>query len=149
MKTYGAKIWCAFPGCHAEPWPDDPTTTRESFDLLCIDGEWRCEKHRLPKEKHASRIVAASPLAALSEFERLLETGARLEAVLTSRDGKDAFDAYRRELKRGFASLKKAIAPPEPPDGEAKPARQKPISKGKLSEQQGDWLYEKETAETS
>ena len=34
---------------YAEPFPDDPATTRETFDLLKIDGAWFCERHRPPK----------------------------------------------------------------------------------------------------
>jgi hypothetical protein len=46
-KVYGARIYCRV--CHAEPWPDDPATTRETFDLLRVDGDWLCEEHRTPK----------------------------------------------------------------------------------------------------
>ena len=33
-KSYGAQIFCCV--CHAEPFPDDPATTRETFDLLRV-----------------------------------------------------------------------------------------------------------------
>jgi hypothetical protein len=147
MKTYGANIRCSV--CDSEPWPSDPAV-RETFDLLRIGGSWFCELHRPPKEKQAPRLVPTSPLEAVTEFERLFSVqGARLKGALRGRDDDNsrvAFEAYR-ELERGLASLKTAVAPPEPPGGEAKPARQKPISKGKRSEQQGDWLGEKEPAE--
>lgn len=46
-KSYGAQIFCSV--CHAEPFPDNPATTRETFDLLRIGGDWFCERHRPPK----------------------------------------------------------------------------------------------------
>jgi hypothetical protein len=150
MKTYGAFILCKT--CGAQPHPDDPMTTRETFDLRKVDDSWFCELHRPPKEKRAPRIAAGSPLEALTEFERLFSTqGARLGKALRSRNddgGETALEAYRSAIERGFASLKKAIVPPEPPGGEAKPAHPKPVSRGKRSEQQGDWLDEKEPTET-
>ena len=45
-KSYGVGIYCA--ACHAEPFPDPGSGYRETFDLLCIDGEWLCEQHRKP-----------------------------------------------------------------------------------------------------
>jgi hypothetical protein len=157
-KIYGAFIKCVV--CGSEPFADDPA--KESFDLVRFGpngapaaspapGSWFCERHTPPR-RDIPRAAGVTPTEALTEFERLFSVqGARLKAALGSRDDDDsqvAFETYR-ELERGLASLRTAIAPPEPPGGEAKPARQKPISKGRLSEQQGDWLDEKETAETS
>jgi hypothetical protein len=45
-KSYGAQIFCRV--CHAEPFPDDPATTRET--LPRVGGDWFCERHRQPKE---------------------------------------------------------------------------------------------------
>jgi hypothetical protein len=44
MKVFGAGIKCSV--CDAQPFPDDPTRTRESFDLLKVDGVWLCEQCR-------------------------------------------------------------------------------------------------------
>jgi hypothetical protein len=157
-KTWGAGIRCTV--CAASPWPDDPAT-RESFDLRRYGpngapaaspapGSWFCERH-VPPRRDIPRAAGVTPFEALAEFERLFSAqGARLKAALRGHDDDDsqvAFEAYR-ELERGLASLKTAVALPEPPGGEGKATRQKPISKGKPSEQQGDWLDKKEVAET-
>jgi hypothetical protein len=58
-KVYGAGIKCV--ACGAEPYPDDPATTRETFTLLRLDsngrpadspqpGEWFCEQHLIAKQ---------------------------------------------------------------------------------------------------
>jgi hypothetical protein len=57
-KVYGAGIKCSV--CGAEPWPDDPAKTRESFDLLKIDGVWLCERCRPPEEKRVAAAEAAA-----------------------------------------------------------------------------------------
>jgi hypothetical protein len=92
MKTYGAEIYCRAPGCHAEPYPDDPATTRETFDLVRVGEEWRCELHRSP-QRRASRAVAATPRQAL----------ARLEETLAGVDNDDVARALN-EVKRAIAA---------------------------------------------
>ena len=62
-KVYGASIFCSV--CHAEPFPDDPATTRETFDLLRVDGAWFCERHRPPKTAPKDS-AAAPPVEAVS-----------------------------------------------------------------------------------
>lgn len=147
MKTFGANIRCS---CGAQPYPDNPTTTRESFDLVKIGNEWYCERCRPAEQKRAPRIVAATPLAAVAEFERTFAIAtARLEATLANRD--IDIEAYCRELAPAFAALKKAIGPREPPSppDTPKPARLKPVGKGRRSGSQGELgelLSEKEPA---
>ena len=137
--TYGANIRCTV--CGAMPWPADPTT-RETFDLLKIDGEWFCELHR-PARKRASRPAAPSPLEALAEFERLLAGELdRLEEAIDDRDG--AVDACRAELSRGLADLKKAIAAREAQHDAAKPKR-KPSPTVRRADQK-DLLEQEEDA---
>jgi hypothetical protein len=149
-NTYGAGIFCSAAlqsgePCHAEPYPDDGSGFRETFDLLCVDGEWRCELHRLPKRKLAERIVGASPLAALGEFERLLEAAStRFEETIA--EGSDdlvaAFRRYSSEVARGLAEVKKVFAAQKPtasPDDAPKNRPRKKIGK---AERLGtvDWL---------
>jgi hypothetical protein len=117
--TYGANIRCTV--CGAMPRPADPAT-RETFDLLKIDGEWFCELHR-PARKRASRPVAPSPLEALAEFERrLVSELSGLEETFDC-DADRALDACRAELSRGLADLRKAIAARKAQSDAAKPKR--------------------------
>jgi hypothetical protein len=44
MKVFGANIRCAT--CDAQPFPDNPETTRETLDLLKVDDRWLCEQCR-------------------------------------------------------------------------------------------------------
>jgi hypothetical protein len=60
VKIYGAGIFCSI--CHAEPFPDDPATIRETFDLLRVNGEWFCEQHR-PSEKEKKKAQGGSKAA--------------------------------------------------------------------------------------
>jgi hypothetical protein len=127
MKTYGANIWCAFPDCHAEPYPDDPRTTRETFSLLRLGpngrpaespapGEWRCEEHRIPEQDlPAKRAPRAAPGEALSDFENVLgaEMACLGEEVADGdrSDAKAALEVFQREVGRSLASLRKAVQP--------------------------------------
>jgi hypothetical protein len=52
MKVFGAGIRCS--RCDAQPFPDDPETTRESFDLLKVDGAWLCEECRQEEKRVAA-----------------------------------------------------------------------------------------------
>ena len=118
MKIYGANIRCSV--CGAQPWPSDPAV-RETFDLRRVDDGWFCELHRPPKEKRASRPVAAMPLEALTAFENIIAAeGARLVAAIEDYgDGSDTIEAraldavraYSAEIARGAASLRKAVSP--------------------------------------
>jgi hypothetical protein len=116
--------------------------TRESFDLLKIGDRWFCERCRPAGQKRAPRIVAASPLAALSEFERLLEAeGTRFEeALVEDRDGRLAdFKAYSGEVARGLAEVRKALAPQKPPPSlDGAPKSRRPPKKIKANERRGD-----------
>ena len=110
MKTYGARIYCSV--CHAEPYPDNPRTTRETFDLARVGDDWFCEQHRPAKKERAPRVAAAKPLEALGVFEELLE--AQVARLLDETTGDDdpvvaALEASQQELGRGFAELKKAL----------------------------------------
>ena len=126
-KSYNANIWCAYPGCHAEPWPSDPNI-RETFSLLRLGpngrsadspspGEWRCERHLIPQQDlPAKRAPRAAQIEALTDFENLVAAeGARLEEEVTALDGGaveiPAFATYFSEIARGLASLRKAVQP--------------------------------------
>ena len=102
MKTHGARIYCSV--CHAEPYPDNPRTTRETFDLARVGDDWFCEQHRPAKKERSPRVVAAKPLEALSVFEELLE--AQVARLL---DETTSLEAFQQEVGRGFAELKKAL----------------------------------------
>jgi hypothetical protein len=126
MKTYGANIWCAFPGCHAEPWPSDPNI-RETLSLLRLGpsgrpaespapGEWRCEKHPIAKGDLPTKLAPrAAPLEALAYFENIVAAeSARLGEEVTAGDRDDAeaaLAAFQQEIGRGLASLRKAVRP--------------------------------------
>jgi hypothetical protein len=106
-KVFGARIVCVV--CGAQLFADPESGFRESFDLLRIDGEWRCELHRAEKQQRASRAVAAAPLEALAQFERLLEDeSARFEAALVM--DRSGFATFSRKIERGLAGLRKALA---------------------------------------
>ena len=143
MKIYGANIRCSV--CGAEPWPSDPAV-RETFDLRRVDDGWFCELHRPPKEKRASRPVAATPLEALAEFERLLEAeGAHLEAAIVhdSDDLLPEFKAYSSEVARAFAEVRKALTPQRPPATDDTPKSRAPKkikAKERLGDGQQDWV---------
>jgi hypothetical protein len=150
MKVYGAHVYCSAPGCHAEPYPDHSSGHRESFDLLCITGEWRCELHRPARKEHTPRAVGVTPLAALSTFEDLLKTeGARLEeAVVEDCAGLLAdFKAYSDEVEHGLAELRMALTPQKPPaspdDAPKSRSTPKKIRKvERLAPGQQDWVIE-------
>jgi hypothetical protein len=143
-KSYGAGIFCS--ACHSEPWPDPGSGARETFDLLRIIGEWRCELHRTAEQKRARRPVVNTPFEALVEVERLLEAeSARFERALVHdrHDLLAEFQAYSSKLARGLAELRKALAPPRPttsPDDA--PNSRRPPKKIKANERLGtvDWL---------
>ena len=91
--------------------------------------------------------AANSPLEALSEFERLLETeGARFEEALRE----DCvglladFQAYSGEVARALAAVRKALTPQKPPaslDDAPKSSRLPKIkAKERLGEGQQDWV---------
>jgi hypothetical protein len=148
MKTFGAGIFCSV--CSAQPYPNNPATTRESFDLQRVNGEWFCERCR-PAQKRAARPVASSPLEALRQFEQLLEgERARFEGALVE-DCEDCgylIDDFRvcsDEIARGLAELRKVLTPQKPPaspDDALKGRRsQKKISaKERAGDGQVDWV---------
>jgi hypothetical protein len=51
--TEGVGIKCVVCGARpfADCWPEKP---RETFDLLKIDGEWRCKLHRARQRQSAA-----------------------------------------------------------------------------------------------
>jgi hypothetical protein len=127
MKSYNANIWCTFPGCHAEPYPDDPTTTRETFSLLRLGpnglpaaspspGQWRCEQHPIAKEDLPTKRAPRAALPeALTDFENIVAAeSARLGGEVAAGDRDDpeaALAAFKQEVGRGLASLRKAVQP--------------------------------------
>ena len=150
MKTFGANIRCSV--CDAQPWPDNPATTRETFDLARIGADWFCEQHRQSR-KRVSRAAAVTPTGALNEFERTLtDLTARLEAAFAGsfdlseddrNDVYDAFAAYREEIARDLNEVKTAIATQEPPPDQSKPkrpARKRITSAEHRHEKQGEPL---------
>ena len=149
-KTYGAGIFCSAimqsgEPCHSEPHPADGSGFRETFDLLCIDGEWRCELHRLPKQKRAPPIAAATPLAALAEFERLCQAeSAHFEAAIVhdSDDLLAEFKAYCSEVARGLAEVRKVFARQKPTASPDDAPKSRPPKKIRKAERLGtvDWL---------
>lgn len=143
MKSRGANVFCSV--CHAEPYPDDPSTTRETFDLIHVDDAWFCEQHRPAKQMRPSRIAAATPLAALAEFERVCEAeSARFEEVLVEDDNDllPEFKAYSSEVARALAEVRKALTPQKPPPPPDDAPRSRPPKKIKANERLGtmDWL---------
>ena len=112
-KIYGAHIFCRT--CHAEPFPGDPASTRESFDIRRIAGDWFCERHR-PKEKNVpkERILRAAPLVeVVIEFEaELTAQGAALaDAIDGDGSAKEALEIFLQKIARGLLELKRAAAP--------------------------------------
>jgi hypothetical protein len=147
VKLYGPQIYCQV--CHAEPYPDPESGSRESFDLLCLNAEWRCELHRQPREKRASRVAAATPAEALNEFVRALAVQtAYLEEAVAGCDDDDVISAFKEhseELRRALNALKETITAQAPPRAEKTPqnkrARVKPISaREREHESQGDLI---------
>ena len=126
QKSYGANIWCTFPGCHAEPWPSVPDI-REAFSLLRLGpngrpagspakGEWRCEAHPIPEQDlPTKRAPRAASVEALGDFENVVAAEiARLgeEVAAGNRDDAEAaLVAFQQEIGRGFDSLRKAMQP--------------------------------------
>jgi hypothetical protein len=133
--------------CHAEPFADG-TTSRESFDLLRVDGSWFCEMHRPAKRKRATRVADATPIEALSAFEDLLKTeNAHLEEAVAGCDDDVAIalKEHSEEIGRGLSELRKAITEQTPPRAEKAPenkrARLKSISaRERDHEGQGDLI---------
>jgi hypothetical protein len=164
-KSYGAGIKCVI--CGSEPWPSDPSV-KESFNLRRFgpngapaespaEGEWRCSEH-FPPRQNIPPATRVTPRDAVAEFEQLLlAQGARLEEELAIRSGSDddnndaAFEAYRGELDRGLASLRKAIAPREPPSPGDTPKlrrpKRKPITANERAHEGQGSLIEEEAAE--
>jgi hypothetical protein len=151
-KTFGVGIFCR--ECSAQPHPDPGSEFRESFDLLCIAGEWFCELHRPPKQKRASRVAAATPAEAVDQFERILASEfTKLEKEVANGDHEDIADAlraYAEEFGRALADLKKALAEQTPARVENAPqtkrARPKPITaRERDQEGQGDLIADQKT----
>jgi hypothetical protein len=144
MKTFGAGIVCSI--CSAQPYPDNPTTTRESFDLALVDGSWFCEQCRPAKVKSPPRPVVASPIDALGECERQVEAASAgfretLVEDLNSDLASD-FKLFSDQVARACAEAKKAVAPQKPPP-DAAPASRAPKQIRKverLGEGQADWV---------
>jgi hypothetical protein len=126
MKVYTSNIWCAFPGCHAEPWPSNPVI-RETFSSLRLGpnglpaetpspGEWRCELHPIAKADLPTKLATrAAPLEALTDFENTVAAeSARLgeEVAAGNRDDAEAaLAAFQQEIGRSLASLRKTARP--------------------------------------
>lgn len=122
MKVYGANIRCAI--CDAHPFPDNPATTRETFDLQRLGlnglpaespapGEWRCEAHPIANQDlPVRRAPRRAPTAALTDFENLIasEAGLLEEAAADEDAVPGALITFREEVARGLASLRKAVA---------------------------------------
>ena len=151
-KTFGAGIFCR--ECSAQPHPDPGSGFRESFDLLCIAGEWFCELHRPPKQKRASRVAAATPAEAVDQFETILASEfACLEEAVSDGDRGDITDAlkdYDEAIKRALGELKKDLAARVPAQVEkpaqVKRARPKPITaRERDQEGQGDLIEDQKT----
>ena len=120
-KTSDAFIHCAV--CGALPWPSDPAI-RETFSLLRLgpnghpadspsEGEWRCEQHPIAKQDlPAKRAPRASGSEALTDFENVLEVEiAHLGEEVAHGDRLDAESAlvaFKQEIGRGLAALRKA-----------------------------------------
>ncbi len=150
MKNFGAHIVCR--ECGAQPYPDNPTTTRETFDLMRVGENWLCERCRPAAQKRAPRPVAASPLAALTDFENVFQTeGARMMDTIEDYGDDleawalDAFRAYSAEISRALSELRKALAPQKPPasldDAPKSRSAPKKIRKvERLGDGQVDWV---------
>jgi hypothetical protein len=121
--SFGAGIYCSV--CLARPWATDPGV-RETYDLRRLGpdgcpsespspGQWFCELHRplkppaVPRQQLA-RIPAAE---ALEDFENLIESEAGFleEAVVDQDDIPSGLKAFREEVTRGLASLRKVMTP--------------------------------------
>jgi hypothetical protein len=148
MKTFGAGVFCAT--CNAQPYPDDPTTTRETFDLVRIGDDWFCERHRPPTPKRVPRVTGD---ATLDQFERrFADLTARFETAIAfdmdennRADLYGAFAAYRDEIRRSLTEVRKALAardlPPDQDVGKPKrTARKRITSTERHHEKQGELL---------
>jgi uncharacterized Zn finger protein (UPF0148 family) len=121
VKSFGAYIACH--ECGAQPYPK-------------VGEVWCCELHRVAKPKRASRAVAATPVEAVNEFERILAAQtAQLEDVVSGCDDDGVVSALKEhteEVERALGELKAAIAAQTPPRAEktaqSKRMRLKPIS---------------------
>ena len=145
MKTFDAYIVCC--ECQSQPFPDPGSGFRETFDLMRVGDAWFCERHRPAGHKRAARLVATTPLGALSEFERLFQAeNARFEEALT--DGGDdllaEFEAYSGEVARALTGLRKVLTPQKPPasrdDLPMSRAPKKIKPNERLGEGQKDWV---------
>jgi hypothetical protein len=136
MKTYGAFIRCAAPGCGKEPFADDPAFECQDLRRFGPDGEisespaagaWFCPAHAPTKSKRSRRLVVGSPLEALGQFELLLaDMTAQLVEALPHEDGyisddvDAALEGFGQELAGGLIQLRAAIV-----------AHTKPVAKDK------------------
>jgi hypothetical protein len=152
VKSYGANIRCAFPGCGVEPWPSDPSV-RETFNLtrygpngLPSDspapGEWRCEEHPIASQDAPTKRVRATPTEALTDVGNILEAEiAGLEEAASERGGagETAITLFRREVERALSDLRKALTPQKPAAASnGAPGNRRPPSKLKAIERLGD-----------
>jgi hypothetical protein len=89
---------------------------RETFDLLKVDGQWRCELHRASSP---AKRAPVSPTEALDTFEATLkDAGARFcEAVADLDDPAPAraVEDFQEETERALVLLKSTLAPRKPP----------------------------------
>jgi hypothetical protein len=145
VKSFGANIVCDV--CQAQPHPDPGSGFRETFDLVKIDGAWRCELHRPAKIKRASRVTVVTPADAVDQFEQVLAAqSAHLEEAVADggrEDIRDALKEHNDEIERALGELKEAIAAQRPPPVEkaVKYARPRPINARERNQDgQGDLI---------
>jgi hypothetical protein len=120
LPVLGAGIICVT--CGAMPVPccgkvQQDFTLRRFDDLgrpseSPGEGLWTCERHRPQLSAPKPRVARVVPVEALVDFENLIASEAVLleEAATDQDDVPSALKAFREEITRGLAELKKAVA---------------------------------------